>query len=606
LAGNDTLTGGDGNDTLDGGAGNDQMRGGYGDDLYIVDSTSDTVTEASGAGTDTVQSSVTWTLGANVENLTLTGTAAISGTGNSAANVITGNGAANTLSGGAGADTMLGGAGDDTYVVDNAGDVVIENDAEGADTVQASVSWTLGDYLENLTLTGSAALNGIGNDADNQLQGNSAANLLDGGAGNDTLNGGAGNDTLRGGAGNDTFVVDSTGDVVSENANEGIDLVQSSVTYTLSSNVENLTLTGSATINGTGNGLGNALVGNSAANTLTGNAGNDTLDGGAGADKLVGGTGDDVYVVDNVSDTVTENASEGTDSVLSSITYTLPTNVEAVTLTGSAAINATGNTADNLLIGNTASNTLSGGSGNDLMQSGGGADTLSDTSGNNLFDGGAGNDSITGGTGAELFVGGAGSDTITTSSGQDVILFNRGDGMDTVASSTTKDNTLSLGNGIRYSDLQFKKSSNDLILVTGTNEQVTFKDWYASTSNHSIANLQVIIANTADYVPNGTATQNRKVETFNFDGLASAFDTARSANPSLTTWSLASSLAKFYVSGSDTAAIGGDLSYQYGTTGTLSGIGMAAAENILASTQFGVSAQTLQGPASLAGPVRLS
>jgi Ca2+-binding RTX toxin-like protein len=212
------------------------------------------------------------------------------------------------------------------------------------------------------------------------------------------------------------------------------------------------------------------------------------------------------------------------------------------------------------------------------MQGGGGADTLSDTSGKNLFDGGAGNDSLTGGTGAELFVGGAGDDMITTSTGQDVILFNRGDGMDTMAASTTKDNTLSLGNGIRYADLQFKKSSNDLILVTGTNEQITFKDWYLSASNHSIANLQVIIANTADYIPNGTAIQNRKVETFNFDGLAGAFDAARSAH----------------------------LSYQYGTTGSLTGIGMAAATGILASTQFGVSAQALQGPTALSGPVRLS
>jgi Ca2+-binding RTX toxin-like protein len=277
-----------------------------------------------------------------------------------------------------------------------------------------------------------------------------------------------------------------------------------------------------------------------------------------------------------------------------------------MTLTGAAAINATGNTADNLLIGNSASNTLSGGGGNDLMQGGGGADTLSDTSGKNLFDGGAGNDSLTGGTGAELFVGGAGDDMTTTSTGQDVILFNRGDGMDTMAASATKDNTLSLGNGIRYADLQFKKSSNDLILVTGTNEQITFKDWYLSASNHSIANLQVIIANTADYIPNGTAIQNRKVETFNFDGLAGAFDAARSANPSLTSWSFSSSLAQFYLSGSDSAAIGGDLSYQYGTTGSLTGIGMAAATGILASTQFGVSAQALQGPTALSGPVRLS
>jgi Ca2+-binding RTX toxin-like protein len=125
--------------------------------------------------------------------------------------------------------------------------------------------------------------------------GNSAANTLTGNAGNDILDGGAGKDTLRGGKGNDTYVVDVTGESVTENANEGTDTVHSAVTYTLGANLEHLTLTGTAVINGTGNSLANVLTGNSATNTLTGNAGNDTLDGGAGNDTLVGGTGNDVY-----------------------------------------------------------------------------------------------------------------------------------------------------------------------------------------------------------------------------------------------------------------------------------------------------------------------
>ena len=150
-----------------------------------------------------------------------------------------------------------------------------------------------------------------GMDGDDMLYGDTGNDSLNGNAGNDTLNGGTGNDTLVGGTGNDTYVVNATGDVVTENADEGIDLVQSGITYTLGNNLENLTLTGSSKINGTGNDLDNVLTGNSANNTLTGNAGNDTLDGGAGVDSLVGGTGNDTYILGrgHGADTVTENDS---------------------------------------------------------------------------------------------------------------------------------------------------------------------------------------------------------------------------------------------------------------------------------------------------------
>ncbi|HEY7986383.1 MAG TPA: cadherin-like domain-containing protein, partial [Methylophilaceae bacterium] len=162
--GNDTLTGGTGNDTLDGGTGVDTMAGGAGNDTYVVDNVGDVVIENANAGTDTVQSSVDYSLAliANVENLTLTGSS-LNGTGNTLSNVITGNSGDNTLNdGNGGTDTMLGGLGNDTYVVNNSADVITEAANAGTDTVQSSVNYTLGANIENLTLSGSANLNGTG------------------------------------------------------------------------------------------------------------------------------------------------------------------------------------------------------------------------------------------------------------------------------------------------------------------------------------------------------------------------------------------------------------------------------------------------------------
>jgi Ca2+-binding RTX toxin-like protein len=379
-----TLTGNATNNVLDGGVGNDTMIGGAGNDTYMVDSVGDVVTEGANAGTDTVQSSISYTLGANVENLTLLGTGNINATGNTLANTLIGNAGDNVLNGGTGNDIMIGGAGNDIYVVDAAGDVVTEQAGEGTDTVQSSVTYTLGANVENLTLTGTSAINGTGNALDNTLIGN---------AGNNTLNGGAGNDTMIGGAGNDTYVVDSAGDVVTELAGGGTDLVQSSVSYTLSDNVENLTLTGTGSINATGNALNNAL---------TGNAGDNVLDGGAGNDTMVGGAGNDTYVVDSASDVVTEGANAGTDTVRSSINYALGTNVENLVLTGAGNLNGTGNTLNNTLAGNSGNNTLDGGTGNDTLYGGLGNDNLIGGAGDDVFiyASGHGSDSVNGGTGS--------------------------------------------------------------------------------------------------------------------------------------------------------------------------------------------------------------
>jgi Ca2+-binding RTX toxin-like protein len=227
--GNDSLIGGTGDDTLNGGKGNDIMSGEDGSDQYIVEDAGDVVVETSNlAGDiDTVQASVTYVLTNNVEKLTLTGTSAINGTGNSLDNTIVGNIANNTLSGGAGrdningysgADRMIGEAGNDVYVVDNVGDTVIETSALSTevDVVYAATSYTIGINIEYLILFGTAAINATGNAGSNVLTGNTNNNILTGGAGNDFLNGLTGLDRLVGGVGIDTFVL---------HKNQGLDTI---------------------------------------------------------------------------------------------------------------------------------------------------------------------------------------------------------------------------------------------------------------------------------------------------------------------------------------------------------------------------------------------
>jgi Ca2+-binding RTX toxin-like protein len=406
-------------DYIDGLAGADTMAGGAGNDTYVVDNAGDVVTENAAEGIDTVMSSVNHILKANAENLTLTGTANIYGLGNELDNLLTGNSGNNILEGGAGIDTMIGGLGDDTYYV-SIGDVIIENANEGTDTVVSGINYTLGNNIENLTLSNEMrGLTGTGNGLANRIKGTFYADVIDGGAGADSM---------TGGRGNDSYYVDNAGDVVAEAANEGTDTVLSSVSYTLSANVKNLTLLGATAINGTGNGTKNILTGNAADNILDGGAGADTLDGGAGADVMLGGKGIDVYIVDNQADTVIESAGEGTDTVYASVSYALTDNVENLVLTGSANINAVGNAGNNRLEGN---------------------------AGNNILFGGLGNDTY---------------------------VFGRGSGQDIVANfdaGKPAGDVVQLAAGLADADMDYVRAGNDLLLsIKGTSDQLTVADYF--------------------------------------------------------------------------------------------------------------------------------
>lgn len=281
-----------------------------------------------------------------------------------------------------------------------------------------------GDAGDNsLVWTGAAAVTLKGEEGNDQLQGGAGNDSLDGGEGNDALAGGAGADALVGGKGNDRYVVDNLKDQIVEATDEGQDTVEASLSWSLGANQENLTLTGTASLNGTGNELDNELTGNSGNNTLTGGAGNDVLKGAAGLDKLLGGAGDDTYIVDLIAkgagtkatvvleDKVTEKASQGSDTltlqaseaVLDALataakvtTLTLGATLEAfdASATGELGLNLTGNKGNNELTGNAADNLLNGSTGNDRLYGGAGADILI---------GGAGADTLYGGEDADIF-----------------------------------------------------------------------------------------------------------------------------------------------------------------------------------------------------------
>lgn len=313
--------------------------------------------------------------------------------GTSLADTLYGQGGNDTINGGQGADTAYGGLGNDTFYVDNIADSVVENAGQGIDWVFSTVDFTLSANVEHLVLQGTA-LNGTGNTLANQILGNASANNLLGlsgndsiwgGGGNDTIDGGTGTDVMYGGVGNDSYFVDTSTDQVVENASEGTDWVYTALSsYTLSANVENLfQMTGALT--GTGNALNNRLTGNAGNNTLYGLDGNDTLVGSGGSDTMVGGLGNDTYYIDVATDVIVESVGQGSDTVISSINYTLGANVESLIL-NTGATNGVGNGLDNFIYGNAAANVLSGAAG---------ADTLI---------GSVGNDSLYGGAGADQFV----------------------------------------------------------------------------------------------------------------------------------------------------------------------------------------------------------
>ena len=510
MGGDDTINGTAQADEIHGGTGADIINAGDGDDQIYIDGADEIAAGEQidgGDGTDTLVGTIVPGTPddqqrISLAGLTLTGVETLKTMFGAQFGVTVAQIAAvNTLAGDfyfeeAGAISLAGKNGENAgFTLNDAGNqldltdfnsngFVFVNGGDGNDTVIGT------DFFDFIG----------GHGGDDQLHGGGGGDSLEGGDGNDLLDGGLGGDNMEGGAGDDTYIVDSTFDSVFENAGEGIDTVQSSVTYSLATNpgrinVENLVLTGGAAINGTGNGLDNAITGNSAANVLSGGAGNDTLSGNDGNDTLIGGSG---------NDSLNGGAGVDTASYAGSTAITVSLALAGAQNTGGAGIdtliaieNLTGSSFSDVLQGDGGNNVLSGGNGNDTLDGGAGNDTLNGGNGtdtasyasatagvtvdlslagsqntggagadtlisvenltgsafndllrgdgaNNSLNGGAGNDdlfgndgndTLTGGAGTDHLYGGLGDDTYVVADNGDAVIENAGEGRDLVLAS---------------------------------------------------------------------------------------------------------------------------------------------------------------------------
>ncbi len=455
LAGNDVLIGEAGDDSLDGGAGIDTMTGGAGDDTYVVDNAGDVVTENAAGGTDIVQSSVSYTLGANIENLTGTGTTGLTLTGNTLANVINGTTGADLIAGGDDnlVDTLVGGQGNDTYIISNTGttvvtanDVITEGldnalNGSGIDTVLVVASaarnaYTLnaGAGVENITASDASStlrLDLTGNDFSQNISGNNGINIL---------TGGGGSDTLTGFAGDDVYNVGSVDTVVVEAANGGNDTVNitannaltTAVSYTFSGDIETITAA-------TATGLIN-ITGGDSNQTITGNASANLLNGGGGIDTLNGGLGDDTYVVDRLEDVIIDAG--GTDRVNVGGSYQLNVaGIEVLAAAGTAlpTTAGAGSGQGDGTLSLAGLNTTTNVDGGTTFYTGDTAttQTIYGNAGNNILNGRTGDGTLAGGgAGAvDTLIGGSGDDIYRVYDQNDVVIEDTAGGNDTIYTS---------------------------------------------------------------------------------------------------------------------------------------------------------------------------
>jgi len=555
MGGNDVLIGLAGNDTLDGGDGDDVLIGGTGDDTLIGGAGSDTVSYTDAAVGVTVDLSVTGAQATGDGSDTISGVENL--IGSAFDDSLTGDAGANRLDGGAGNDTLNGADGDDLLRGGLGNNTLIGG--IGNDT--ATYADALAGVTANLSLGGAQVAGGsfdilsgveglVGSTFNDVLTGDTGANTIDAGAGNDYVTGGAGNDVLIGGVGIDTLFYGDLTDTVQINLASGqvnagrqggIDQVSGFEIAIMASG--NDLFIGDATDNTVQGGAGDdqlfgaagddSLYGGSGADQLFGGEGIDLLDGGLGTDFLNGGAGDDRYVIDNAGDRISEFGGSGIDTVLSSISYVLGTDLENLVLTGTAAIDATGNDVNNYIIGNAGRNVLAGGAGDDIIATINGNAAIKPDAGFDRIDGGIGTDTLMlGGVQSDYHVLNAGGATfLVTARGATEVT-----GIEQGAFNTTPAQSWSsvLASTAAFDGLSYIAGYSDLRTALGTDAAAGAKHFVES----GFAEGRALSFNALDYIASygdlrqafGTdttagaqhfiqsgATENRSV---NFDGWA--------------------------------------------------------------------------------------
>lgn len=502
--GDDTLIGNpNGGAFLNGGPGADHMIGGVGRDTYYIDHPLDRIEEPDGNSNDSIRSTIGFVLPDNIENFELIGGGAYDITGNASANILEGNsnpaentiygldgvdeiyaGPGDTAMGGnsrdflydsrTGSSILIGGHGPDIYYNDD-GDTTFHLDLwDGENAIRDLPPWeadgfdivyspflSYRNYAEQFHLTGDEALDLIGGggandywgndqpnglfgyDGNDKLHGGGGDDVIEGGRGHDLLDGEAGDDLMIGGSHNDTYYVDSPGDVVQENVNEGFDTVYTSVNFAIPENVERLRLLGREDLALQGSAEADGLYGNPGANEISagagddivyGSSGDDVLNGGADADRLYGGPGADAV-----------NGDEGEDTLLG----------------GSGDDALSGGADDDMLEGGANNDTLNGDDGDDMLKGDDGDDALNGGAGDDVLYGDLGGDVLTGGDGDDELHGGAGNDVYILESAADVIVEAARAGWDVVYAPFQ----YRLGNNVE----EFRLSGDAAMNITGAN-----------------------------------------------------------------------------------------------------------------------------------------